>query len=357
MADRKLEDIAVIGANHGLSTVLKQVGQVARLDTSVLLLGETGVGKGLIAALIHNMSLRIQGPFITVNCGAIPDTLLDSELFGHEKGAFTGAVLKKQGRFERANNGTLFLDEIAELPLSAQVRLLNVLQNREIERVGGSSFVSLNIRVISATNKDLESMVGSGRFRKDLWFRLNVFPIQIPPLRHRKEDIPDLTSHFIRKTAEKLKLDPIPRIGQNALEQLMAYHWPGNVRELENMVERAMICCKWGQLDFTGILPQFVPIPGTPVDDESMAFYNRIAAVHDISQVVAVGAGPEKSFLSLNQVNRIHISNALASAKGKINGPGGAAQLLQIHPNTLRKRMDRLGIQYGKKRARSMSRS
>ncbi len=328
-----LENTAMIGADKGLAKAMEQVRQVAGLDTSVLLLGETGVGKGLIASQIHTMSARRAGAFVSVNCGAIPETLVDSELFGHEKGAFTGAVLRKQGRFERADKGTVFLDEIGELPLPAQVRLLNVLQNREIERVGSSCSYPVNIRVISATHRDLESMISKGSFRKDLWFRLNVFPIHIPALRHRKADIHDLAEYFIRKKAKKLKLGSLPQLKKSTARQLTDYHWPGNVRELENVVERAMICCRNGTLDFTGILS------------------GKIQAVHTVPE----GFCPA-SFLSLDQANRIHITNALASAKGKINGPGGAAQLLNIHPNTLRKRMDRLGIRYGKKRVASLIR-
>ncbi|MCG8618641.1 MAG: sigma-54 factor interaction domain-containing protein, partial [Desulfobacterales bacterium] len=179
------EKTHIIGADRGLAAVMEQVGRVARTDTHVLLLGETGVGKGLIASLIHSESVRRSGPFVAVNCGAIPETLMDSELFGHEKGAFTGAMSRKIGRFERADRGTIFLDEVGELPLPAQVRLLNVLQNREIERVGSTYALPVNIRVISATHRDLETMVEDNTFRKDLWFRLNVFPILIPPLRHR----------------------------------------------------------------------------------------------------------------------------------------------------------------------------
>ncbi|MCG8634994.1 MAG: sigma 54-interacting transcriptional regulator [Desulfobacterales bacterium] len=322
----------VIGESSGLARVIEQVGLVSCMETSVLLLGETGVGKGMIASLIHNGSMRKSGPFVSVNCGAIPETLVDSELFGHEKGAFTGAVTKKQGRFERADKGSIFLDEIGELPLPAQVRLLNVLQTREIERVGGHCSLPVSIRVISATHRNLENMVAEGAFREDLWFRLNVFPIHIPPLRRRKADIPDLARHFIRKKAEKLKIEELPVLGERGIRQLAGYHWPGNVRELENIVERAMICCRGNCLDFSGII--------AARNEALVAECNTIA---------------RSTFMSLDQVNRIHINKALESAKGKINGPGGAASLLNIHPNTLRKRMDRLGIPYGKKRSFALS--
>ncbi len=317
----------VIGAEKGLARVMEQVKLVAGMDTSVLLTGETGVGKGLIASVIHRYSARKNGPFVNVNCGAIHENLADSELFGHEKGSFTGAIIRKQGRFERANRGTIFLDEIGELSLSVQVNLLHVLQNHKIERLGSKDPLSLDIRVITATHRNLDAMVSAGTFRKDLWFRLNVFPIHIPPLRQRKSDIPDLARYFIDKKACQLNLPKPSEIGEKGIRQLYNYHWPGNVRELENIIERTMISCRNRRhLDFSGL------IPGNGM------------GLHPIWK-----ANEPDSFLSLEQVNRLHIKRALTSAKGKINGPGGAAQLLNIHPNTLRKRMDRLGIRYGKK--------
>jgi len=205
------------------------------------LLGETGTGKEVFANAIHYSSPRKNGPFIKVNCGAIPETLLDSELFGHEKGAFTGAVSQKRGRFERANKGTIFLDEIGELPAPAQVRLLRVLQTKEIERVGGATSIPVDVRIISATNRNLQEMIASGRFREDLWFRLNVFPIMIPPLRQRREDIPALVHHLIERKSKELKLTGRPVLAPGAIDRLMAHEWPGNVRELENMIERSLI--------------------------------------------------------------------------------------------------------------------
>ncbi|MCF8044552.1 MAG: sigma 54-interacting transcriptional regulator [Desulfarculaceae bacterium] len=320
---RKGEEI--VGANFGLSGVMHQVRQVAQLDNPVLLLGETGCGKGIIADTIHKLSNRSRGPMIIVNCGAIPGSLLESELFGHEKGAFTGAERQKRGRFERGQGGTVFLDEIGELPLQFQAKLLHVLQHREIERVGGQETVSLDIRIIAATNRDLAGMVRSGDFREDLWYRLNVFPVMVPPLRQRKEDIPALLHYFLQRKAVELKLPFRPKLPAGHLDRLMAHDWPGNVRELENFVERALIQSTGEELD--------------------------------ISSVTGVSSGtdtalPEKAvdrnqpFPSLDAVCAAHIQQALTRTGGKISGPDGAAELLEIHPNTLRQRMDNLGIAY-----------
>ncbi len=317
----------IIGSDFGLRAVMEMVQQVAPLESPVLLLGETGTGKEVIANAIHYSSPRKDGPFIKVNCGAIPETLIDSELFGHEKGAFTGAISQRRGRFERADKGTIFLDEIGELPPQAQVRLLNVLQKKEIERVGGTSSIPVDIRVISATHRNLEEMIASGRFREDLWFRLNVFPIMIPPLRQRREDIPALVHHFIDRKSVELKLTEKPVLAPGTIDRLIAYDWPGNVRELENMVERALIKHRGGVLSFETLLP--LPVSG---DREG---------VQDVGQ-----SQPQ---LSLDEMNARHIRQAMKLAQGKINGPGGAAQILGVHPNTLRKRMNKLGIPYGRK--------
>ena len=322
-------DDDIIGGNSGLRNVMEMVQQVAPLTNSVLLLGETGTGKEVIANMIHFASPRKDGPFIKVNCGSIPESLIDSELFGHEKGAFTGAVTEKRGRFERADGGTIFLDEIGELPPQAQVRLLRVLQNREIERVGGSRPISLNIRVIAATHRNLESMVAENRFREDLWFRLNVFPIIIPPLRQRKEDIPALTRHFVARKSTELGILSPPAIAPGALQRLMNYAWPGNVRELENLVERELIRHKSGQLLFDFVFPT-----------ESNS---------EVVNLQEEGVGNHAS-LNLDDLMSLHISRVLKMTKGKIHGPGGAAELLGLEPNTLRARMDKLGIKYRRKR-------
>jgi hydrogenase-4 transcriptional activator len=317
----------IIGSDFGLKAVMKMVQQVAPLDSPVLLLGETGSGKEVIANAIHYSSPRKDGPFIKVNCGAIPETLLDSELFGHEKGAFTGAIGQRRGRFERANKGTIFLDEIGELPPRAQVRLLHVLQKKEIERVGGTNFIPVDIRVISATHRNLEDMIASGRFREDLWFRLNVFPITIPPLRQRREDIPALVHHFIERKSTELKLSERPVLAPGAIDRLVAYDWPGNVRELENMIERSLIQHRGGVLSFETFLP--LSVSG--------------------GRELAKEGGQNPTLPSLDEINARHIRRALKMAGGKINGPGGAGQILGLHPNTLRKRMNKLGIPFGRK--------
>ena len=315
----------IIGANYGLKEVMYQIEKVASLQSPVLLLGETGVGKDVIANAIHYSSSRSEGPFVSVNCGAIPETLIDSELFGYEKGAFTGAVSSKRGRFERADKGTIFLDEIGELPLQSQVKLLRVIQEKEIERIGGTKTISLDIRIIAATNRNLEKMVEKGEFRKDLWFRLNVFPITIPPLRKRKEDIPALLQHFITLKSKELKLPHIPGITPGAADFLTEYNWPGNVRELQNIVERALILNPAGPLSFKGLLSGF---------NSS----STISPPHT-----------QENLARLDDVIAAHIRKALKQSAGKIHGPGGAADILGVNPNTLRHRMDKLGITYGKK--------
>ncbi len=319
----RLSGDEIIGANFGLKDVMHKAERVASMDSPVLLLGETGTGKDLIANRIHYSSNRGEGPFISVNCGAIPDNLIDSELFGHEKGAFTGALSKKRGRFERANKGTIFLDEIGELPPQAQVRLLRVLQNKEIERVGGSGSIQLDIRIIAATNRNLKKMVEDKLFREDLWFRLNVFPIHIPPLRERTVDIPALIQHLVNLKAKEMKLPSIPELGTGVINMAMKYSWPGNVRELENLIERALILNPTGVLSFD--------LFNTPQQTQ----HNDI---------------PEQAIetFNLDDLFTQHIKKVLKKTNGKINGPGGAAELLGINPNTLRNRMDNLGIEYGR---------
>ncbi|MFZ2948200.1 MAG: sigma-54 dependent transcriptional regulator [Desulfuromonadaceae bacterium] len=297
---------------------------MAPLNNSVLLLGETGTGKELIANAIHYSSSRKEGPFIKVNCGAIPETLIDSELFGHEKGAFTGAITEKRGRFERAVGGTIFLDEIGELPQQAQVRLLRVLQHHEIERVGGSKPIPVDIRVIAATHRNLERMVSENQFREDLWFRLNIFPIIIPPLRQRKEDIPALARFFVASKSRELDIKTSPAIAPGALERLMEYNWQGNIRELENIVERELIRHKGGQLMFNSL-------PGNKDEATAISGQNTFDMYNT---------------LSLDELMALHIRKILDKTNGKIHGSGGAAEILRIKSTTLRARMDKLGIKY-----------
>lgn len=321
----------VIGAEFGLKETMRLVRQVAAMDSPVLLLGETGVGKELFANTIHNLSLRREEALIKVNCGAIPESLIDSELFGHEKGSFTGAILKKRGCFERADKGTIFLDEVGELPLEAQIRLLRVLQEKEIERVGGTKTIPVNIRVIAATNRDLDKMLDFKRFRKDLYFRLNVFPIRIPPLRQRISDIPVLAQHFIQKKCRELNLEKVPTLSPGAMDRLLNYHWPGNVRELENAVERELILFRGNVLVFRDIggkkLTAGPKVPGTAIP-------NKVAG--------------QSEFISLDQAMADHIQKALKHTNGKVEGRKGAALLLKINPGTLRHRMKKLGIKFGR---------
>ena len=315
----------IVGDEFGLKSVMNLVRQVAPLSSPVLLLGETGVGKDVIASAIHYSSPRKDGPFVKMNCGAIPETLLDSELFGHEKGAFTGALSQKRGRFERAHQGTILLDEIGEMPPQAQVRMLRVLQYKELERVGGTRPISVDIRLIAATNRNLEDMVKEKKFREDLLFRLNVFPIRIPSLRERREDIPALVHHFIKRKCRELKLPNPPALEKGAVDRLMAYAWPGNVRELENLIERELILSQGAPLTFDDLL-------GRPEKERP--------SVPD--------AAGDKT-VTLEAVMSKHIRQVLKVTNGRVHGKGGAAELLGINPSTLRYRMNQLGIPYGRK--------
>ncbi len=321
----RISDQQIIGADYGLKAVMEAVRQVAGSNSPVLLLGETGVGKEVIAKSIHNSSSRRDGPFIKVNCGAITDSLIDSELFGHEKGAFTGALAAKRGRFERADGGTIFLDEIGELPLEAQVRLLRVLQDKEIERVGAEGPMQVDCRIIAATHRDLEKMIREGNFREDLYFRLKVFPIEIPPLRRRKMDIPALVQHFLQKKARELAVPNLPTLAPGALSTLTIYDWPGNVRELENAVERALIICGQNPLTFNDL--QYACVMDAPPSG---------------------GHGPA-AVAPLDEMIAAHIRATLKKTGGRIEGPQGAAGLLNIHPATLRQKMRKLGIPFGRK--------
>jgi transcriptional regulator with GAF, ATPase, and Fis domain len=326
---KRLSGDRLTGNEVGMKDVMKKAAQVAHLSSPVLLLGETGVGKEIVANAIHNLSMRREGPFIRVNCGAIPETLVDSELFGHEKGAFTGAVSLKRGIFERADNGTVFLDEIGELTLQAQVKMLRVLQQKEFERVGGSGPVKVDIRIVAATHRNLQDMVREGTFREDLWFRLNVFPIVIPPLRERKSDIPALVRHFINRKSNELGIKNPPLLSPGAIDLLMEYDWPGNVRELENIVERALIVNKEG---------------------EPLSFDNLLSP-KEAKETIVWPSGNES--LLMDDVNARHIKYVLALTKGKVHGKGGAAEVLGINASTLRARMRNIGISFGRGSRRS----
>jgi transcriptional regulator with GAF, ATPase, and Fis domain len=310
----------IIGSHSGLKRTLQQVEEVSNTDAPVLILGETGVGKDVIANIIQSHSSRKNAPYIRVNCGAIPDTLIDSELFGHEKGAFTGANEQKIGRFERADKGTIFLDEVGELSKAAQVRLLRVLQNGEIERVGGKKTLKLDIRVIAATNRALEALVERNEFRADLYYRLCLFPIHVPPLRERLEDIPLFTNYFIQQCRKKFNL-PASEIAIGEMEKLQHHSWPGNIRELINVIERSVISAHGKPITFN-------------------LNFNRA----EPSPIRTVAASPQTALLTLEEMNREHIKKALLLTKGKIQGRDGAAQLLDINPHTLRSRIKKLGI-------------
>lgn len=318
----------IIGAETGLKEVADLVKRVASLGSPVLITGETGVGKEIIANAIHQNSGRENGPMISINCGAIPESLIDSELFGHEKGAFTGATSLKRGYFEQANGGTIFLDEIGELPLAAQVKLLRVLQTMEFQRVGGSRTISVDVRVIAATNRDLREMVRKHGFREDLWFRLNVFPIKIPPLRDRKNDIPALAEYFALRKAREMNLPANPGFAPDAFFQLMAYDWPGNIRELQNVIERALIISRGRPLSFSGLSGE---MPGDINSSNS-------------TQILA----PE-SVQTIDVLLRSHIERTLELTKGRIEGENGAALLLGVNSSTLRGKMRKLGIKIEKR--------
>jgi len=322
----------IIGDNSGLRAVMERVELVARSDVPTLILGETGSGKELIARTIHARSPRAEGPFLRINCGAIPPELIDSQLFGHEKGAFTGAVESRKGWFERADGGTLFLDEIGELPAPAQVRLLRVLQDGWLERVGGTRPLRVDVRVVAATHRDLARMVAEGRFREDLWYRIAVFPILLPPLRERRVDIEPLAMHFARRAATRFGLRPILPNARD-LHLLGTYDWPGNVRELAAVIDRAAILGNGQTLEIAAAL-------GGAHQSGKVERQDGTAAPSTASSTTG------ERLLSLNEVMRQHIERALRTSKGRVEGPFGAAAMLEINPHTLRARMRKLGIDW-----------
>ena len=316
----------IVGQSRTLAEVIEKVKLVASTDSSVLILGETGTGKELVARAVHSNSERRNRPLVKVNCAALPAGLIESELFGHEKGAFTGATDRRIGRFELAHGGTIFLDEIGDMPPDVQVKLLRVLQEHEFERVGGSNLIKVDVRVIAATNRELLRSVAEGTFRQDLYYRLNVFPVQLPPLRERREDIPPLVHYFVRRFSLKIGRK-ITRIQRETMERLASYAWPGNVRELENVIERAVILSRGIELEVAlDVLPEITKA-GAP----------RPAVEEKRPEVPS----PD----SIDQVERNHILEVLMRTNWRIEGPEGAAALLNLNPSTLRSRMKKLGVQ------------
>jgi len=307
------EHRSIVGRSRAIRGVLIEIEQVAPTDAAVLILGETGTGKELVARRIHELSSRSAHPMIKVNCSALPANLVEAELFGREKGAYTGAVSREPGRFELADGSTILLDEIGELPLELQAKLLRVLESGEFERVGSSRTRSVDVRVIASTNRDLEEAVRLGDFRSDLYYRLAVFPLRVPPLRDRPEDLPFLVWHFIDLLAARMgkSITSVPRA---AMEKLMTYQWPGNVRELRNVIERSLILTRSETLEI------------------SLGIGERLDA-------------EDSGLLSLDEMQRRHIRRVLESTGGRIKGPGGAAEILGMKPSTLRSRMQRLGIE------------
>lgn len=316
-ADHNYDEI--IGKSKAFAKTLEQIRLVAPTGAPVLILGETGTGKELICRAIHHASRRGDQLLVKVNCAAIPAGLVESEVFGHEKGAFTGAIALKRGRFELAHGGTIFLDEVGDLPLEVQPKLLRVLQEQEFERLGGTRTIKVDTRVIAATHRDLGQMVKEGRFREDLFYRLHVFPITLPPLRDRKDDIPTLASYFAQRTSARYGRGPC-RISEAATRLLLSYPWPGNVRELENVIERAVIICGKATIESKHI---------------------HVEAVKEASPAA------EGPISSLQAVERDHILRALQVTNWKVSGKGGAAELLGLKPTTLQARMKKLGILRG----------
>ena len=309
----------VIGQSPGLISVLKKIGIVAPSSTSVLIVGESGTGKEALAQAVHALSPKKHKPFITLNCAALPESLIESELFGHERGAFTGANSRRIGKFEQADGGTIFLDEIGELPLDSQVKLLRVLQEKEIERLGGDDTIKVDVRIVAATNRNLDKEVAEGRFRLDLYYRLNVFPVILPPLRERKEDISLLVHFFIKKYTHQLKRSRVT-ISDSAMDQLTQYSWPGNIRQLEHLIERSILLT-------SGTMIESIELPS-----EKPLLYET---------------QPEGRIKTMEEMERDHIMGALKHCGGRVSGQGGAAETLNMPATTLYSKMKKLGIKQG----------
>jgi formate hydrogenlyase transcriptional activator len=318
----------LVGCSAAFREVIHQVEIVAPAGSTVLLVGETGTGKEMIARALHDQSRRASRPFVAVNCAALPDTLVESELFGYEKGAFTGALGRKAGKFELAHRGTLFLDEIGDLPLPAQAKLLRVLQEREVQRVGGLAPVPVDVRLVAATNQDLESRMAAGQFRADLFYRLSVFPIRLPPLRQRRDDIPLLAELCLRRFAER-QHKPTLHLTPGAVDQLVAYDWPGNVRELQNVIERAVILAR-----------------GPVVDEELLVLRQQGDPLRATQQEPPPAAArADSNVVRFCDAERRAILRAVERAGWRISGRGGAAEMLGLKPTTLHAKMKKLGIQ------------
>jgi transcriptional regulator with GAF, ATPase, and Fis domain len=323
----------IIGESPQLLEVFRSIGQVAPTDYTVLVLGETGTGKELIARAVHNRSSRKGNALIKVNCAALPPQLIESELFGHEKGSFTGATEKRIGKFELAHGGTIFLDEIGEMPLELQPKLLRVLQEKEIERVGGKGPVACDVRIIAATNRNLQSEVTAGRFRADLYYRLNVFPVRLPALRERKEDLLPLATFFLQKIAKKLG-KKLAGLSEASIRQMQQYHWPGNIRELEHLLERAAIMAT------TPVVSLVEPLGGlSPADNPQSA-----PAFSGSTVTGPAVASPASAAKPYEQAERDNIVAALKQSNYRIRGKGGAAEILDMKPTTLESKIARMGI-------------
>lgn len=336
----------IVGADSGLRRIMERVKLVSSSDVPILILGETGTGKEVVSRAIHMRSRRAGGPFIRVNCGAIPSELLDSHLFGHERGSFTGAEATRHGWFERADGGTLFLDEIGELPPAAQVRLLRVLQDSFVERVGGQTPIRVDVRIIAATHRDLPTMVRERQFREDLWYRINVFPLLMPPLRDRPEDIGMLVRHFAQRAAHRFGL-PYTEPTADDLLLMLQYPWPGNIRELAAVVDRAVILGEGERLDLAKALGIGNGPAAQPAKSSEATFYEVVPEHSAVTQMAQPPSLQENGDpLTLDEAMKRHIENVLNKVGGQIEGRKGAAKLLDINPHTLRARMRKLGVKW-----------